>query len=860
MSEKTGGAACRGELTIFFSYTPEAGAAGAMVQAAQEAAACGRDVVAGCPVIQTGGSTGKWTDAVDSLPPLPDGEFDLDGAILRKPQILILADLAHRNGPSCRHVRRFQDVEELLTAGIHVYTTANVGNIESLGDMVASITGTMEEERIPDSLFDGADQVLLVDREPRRLLESERGNGLSLEDLTALRELALRRCADRIGQQDRRARQKSGEHRTEEHVLVCLSASPTNPRIIRTAARMVKAFRGTFTALFVETPGFRQETEENRRRLQANMRLARQLGAAIETVYGEDVPFQIAEFARISGVSRIVMGRSTARRRLLGPPPLTDRVIALTPNLDIHIIPDALSGGRRPFFRRREGKFLSLRDLLVCAALLLLATAVGLGFAALGMTEADVIMVYLLGVVTAAALTSSWACSLLMSVVSILVFNFFFTEPRFTLHAYDASYPLTFLVVFVAALLTGSLAARLKSQAQQAAQAAYRMKILLDTSQLLQRAGDREEILSVTASQLTKLLGRDLVAYLPLEDGLDTPRLFPAGASPSAEWPEGGERMVAEWVLKNNRHAGATTDTFSEARCLYLAIRAGSQVYGVVGILIGERGLDAFENSVLLSILGECALALENSRNLAEKEAAAVLAKNEQLRADLLRTISHDLRTPLTSISGNASNLLSNGDTFDRDTRTQIYQDIYEDSLWLISLVENLLSVSRIEGGRMNLRMSTELMDEVVAEALRHVRGVEEGHAIAVTTSEEYLLVRVDARLIVQVVINIVDNAVRYTPAGSLITLSTLRQGDMVLVRIADTGPGIPDEIKGRIFDMFFTGGHQVADSRRSLGLGLALCRSIVNAHGGQIWVEDNQPHGAVFAFTLPAGEVTLHE
>ena len=279
-----------------------------------------------------------------------------------------------------------------------------------------------------------------------------------------------------------------------------------------------------------------------------------------------------------------------------------------------------------------------------------------------------------------------------------------------------------------------------------------------------------------------------------------------------------------------------------------------------MGIAASDKPLDSFEASILLSVLGECALALENQKNLEEKEAAAVLAKNEQLRANLLRSISHDLRTPLTSISGNASNLLSNGELFDTKTKKQMYADIYDDAIWLINLVENLLSVSRLEEGRMKLHISTELMDELVAEALRHVdrRSVE--YRLNVQNSDDYLLAQVDAKLIIQVLINLVDNAIKYTPPGTEIDIGWQKQGDFIFVSVADHGPGVSNQAKPHIFEMFYSASTQIADSRRSMGLGLALCKSIVNAHGGEIVVTDQVPHGAIFTFSVPAGEVELHE
>ena len=365
---------------------------------------------------------------------------------------------------------------------------------------------------------------------------------------------------------------------------------------------------------------------------------------------------------------------------------------------------------------------------------------------------------------------------------------------------------------------------------------------------------------NATAGQLMKLLNRDLVVYQAEGQSLLAPEVYRSSGSDQVDLTDEDERAVAAWVLRNNKHAGSTTDTFSGARCLYLAIRVSQQVYGVVGIAMREAHLDSFENSVLLSILGECALALENIRNAREKEEAALLARNEQLRANLLRTISHDLRTPLTSISGSADNLLANYQKMDDATRLQTFTDIYDDAMWLISLVENLLAITRIGDGQVSLNQSVELMDEVIAEALRHVSRKAREHVIRTSSARELILGRMDVKLIVQVLINLVDNAIKYTPPGSVIDIRTEEKDGWVEVSVADNGPGIPDEQKLHVFDMFYSGANRLADSRRSLGLGLSLCRSIVAAHGGSIAVRDNQPHGAVFTLTIPAGEVELHE
>lgn len=875
----------RGKLKIFFGYAAGVGKTYAMLQAAHQAKERGVDVVSGYIEPHARPQTMALLNGMEQLPvtqvyygEITLREFDIDGALKRKPQLILVDELAHTNAEGSRHAKRYQDVQELLNAGIDVYTTVNVQHIESLNDTVASITGVLVRERIPDSVFDQADQVELVDIEPAELLErmasgniyredqAQRAavNFFTVENLTALREIALRRCADWVNLLTENARiQSRGDYHTDEHILVCLSSSPSNAKIIRTAARMARAFRGSFTALFVETPATAEMSDDDKKWLRENMRLAQQLGAHIETSYGEDVPYQIAEFARLSGVSKIVIGRSTAARKsIFSKPTLTERLISDAPNLDIHVIPDASVGNT---YQKRANKTLRItampvRDVAKSILVLLSATLIGYAFYTLGFSEANIVSVYIFGVLVISVITTNRFCGVAASIVSVLVFNFFFTVPRFTFHFNDPNYLVTFPIMFMVALLTGSLATRLKDNAKQSARAAYRTKILFETNQLLQKEFDEQSVVKATAGQLLKLLKKDIVIYLSDGKKLADPIIFRTPDSDQCELVSENEEAVAAWVLRNNKHAGATTDTLSSANCLYLAIRVNQQVYGVVGIAMNGIPLDSFENSVLLSILGECALALENIKNAREKEEAAILAKNEQLRANLLRAISHDLRTPLTSISGNANNLLANYQKMDDATRKRTFTDIYDDSMWLINLVENLLAVTRIEGGQVHLTQSVELMDEVITEALRHINRKSKEHTIRVSSSEELILARIDAKLIVQVIINLVDNAVKYTPAGSVIEIHTEKDAHWVIVSVSDNGPGIPDEQKSHVFDMFYSGANKIADSRRSLGLGLSLCKTIVTAHGGTISVADNHPRGTVFLFTIPAGEVELHE
>ena len=649
-----------------------------------------------------------------------------------------------------------------------------------------------------------------------------------------------------------------------EHILVCLSSSPSNERIVRTAGRMASVFGGSFTALYVQTPENTAMREDDQLRLQENTRLAQQLGAEIVTMRGEDVPTQIAEYARLSGVTRIVIGRSGAQRRSFwSSPTLTERLIELAPGLDIHIIPDVdvykNYHQKKPTLMRPAMP--TLRELLLTLGILTAATAIGWLFLRLGFTDANIITLYLLGVLFTSVLTSGYTCGILASILSVILFNYFLTEPHLSLLAYGSGYPVTFVIMLGASILTGTLAAKLKAHAQLSAHDAFRTKLLFDTNQQLQKAQSKEDAYQTTAVQLQRLLERDILVY-PAENGqLGTGLFYAADGSPACSVPPAQqEREVVEWTWQNRKRAGATTAQFPRAKHLYLAIRTQQQAYGVIGISIAGKPLDAFESSITLSILGECALALDNLRNAREKEEAAVLAKNEQLRANLLRSISHDLRTPLTSISGNADTLLHSYNVLDEQTRKQIFTDIYDDAQWLTGLVENLLSVTKIADGSVKLRLSDQVVDDIVSEALRHIDRRSAEHHITVDCGDEPLLVRVDAGLIMQVLINLVNNAVKYTPAGSNIRITAIRRGNAAEICVSDNGPGIPDELKERVFEMFFTGGNPIGDSRRSLGLGLTLCQAIIHAHNGEMTLKENSPHGCIFSFTVPLSEVNLNE
>lgn len=649
----------------------------------------------------------------------------------------------------------------------------------------------------------------------------------------------------------------------QQHILVCLSSSPSNKRIIDEAANLANAFHAEFTALYVSNVRENSLNEVDRVRLQNNIRYAEDKGAEITTVIGENISFQIAEFARISGVTKIVIGRSNTKKiHFWDKQTLTEQLIMIAPHVDIYIIPDSkmdIKENRK--IRLTEYMRPTKKDILITITLLLVTTVLGLCFSRSGFTEANIITVYIFGVLLNAVLTKSHFCSLISSLCSVLLFNYIFTEPRYTFHAYEPGYYVTFIIMLLAALLTGSLAYRLKDSARESARDAYRTKVLFDTNQLLQKSRTYDDVLQVMANQVILLLDKDIVIY-PVKNGrIDKGYIYEKEVyGNSAIYMDDSEDEVVQWVLKNKKRAGATTKKFSKAKHLYLAVRNNDIVYGILGILVEREPLSSFEYSVLLSILGECALALVNLDNAKAKEEASMIARKEKLRANLLRTISHDLRTPLTSISGNACNLCNHYEMLDDETRKQIFSDIYDDSEWLIQLVENLLSVTRIENGEMKLNQSIEIMDDVIDEALKHIDRNKVEHDIEVCRPEELIIANIDAKLIIQVVINIVNNAIKYTQAGSVIKIEYGNKNDMVYVNISDNGPGMDDAIKEHVFDMFYTGQNEIADSKRSMGLGLALCKSVVEAHGGSIEVKDNIPCGCIFTFYLKKGEVIINE
>ena len=635
-----------GKLKIFFGYAAGVGKTYAMLEAAHQAQKEGIDVVVGYVEPHARPDTLALLDGLESLPckeidyrGIKLRELDLDRALQRKPQLILVDELAHNNAKGCRHTKRYQDVEELLQAGINVYTTVNVQHLESLNDLVSSITGIVVNERIPDHVFDRANQVELVDIEPDELVKRlQKGkvyrapqaaqalqNFFTIENLAALREIAMRRTADQL---NRTALQegKGKSAKAGEHILICLSSSPSNAKVIRTAARMAEAFHSGFTALFVQTPETKELSGENLKRLRSNLHLAEQLGAQISTVYGTDPAVQIAEYARVSGVTKIVMGRINHKQNpITGKKSLADRLIELT-DLDIYIIPD-----HQPLYKKRLGKLrvpkarFTWKDTGIMLAALLLSSMVGFGLYCAGFSESNIITIYILGVLMTAVWTNGHYYGAIESLLSVAVFNFLFTEPRFTFQANDPSYPVTFLIMLFSSIIAGSLASRVKAQARLAAQKSYYTELLLESSQKLQKGRTEWDCLQLTAEQLNRLFDRPVLYALSGTEQELAFRVEPSNEQNILTALGSEEIGVAKWVQRNNKHAGATTNTLPDSKWLFLSVRGTQGVIGIVGIpIVGYFIPDTFEKNLMIAILSECGLSQERIRLQQERKKAVL--------------------------------------------------------------------------------------------------------------------------------------------------------------------------------------------------------------------------------------------
>ena len=679
-------------------------------------------------------------------------------------------------------------------------------------------------------------------------------------------------------------------HASRPSVMVCLSPSPSTKRVIRTAARM--AFPGPSSnidgpppiALYVGSTG--REAEEDSL-LRENIRYARKYGFEVHTIQGADIPLAIAEYARREEVTDLFLGYSPPSFTLLPRPAINEKLLSCLPTVDIHIVPDPVSSSYPKDMRQRRpgSPNWNLKDLLLVLAVMAVATFLSYWVYMSRFSNSNIITIYILAVLIASVMTSSRIYGTLAAVLYVLLFNFLFIEPRFTLLVYDSAYMMTYLVTVVAALITGTVAVRMKNIARVSAENAYQAKVLLDTSNQLEGAEDSKDIIRTTCMQLVHLLNRAVVFYpttafrvsagdgsgIPDSSGAESdprdnpdssadpggPVFFPAGEKTLSPVLLVKELGAVRWTFANSQTAGAFTSQFEDCTCRYLSVYSGETRYGVIGIDMEGHPLTEFQDTILLSIIHECTMALENERMAQEKQTAEIRAENERLRAALLRSISHDLRTPLTSIYGYACSLRSYEDDLPREDRDKIYEDIMEDADWLNAQFENILSMTRLESG-IGIRRTIENMEDVIEQSLRHVSSHHNRPIVFDTegSEDQIFFAEMEPKLIMQVMINLLNNAVKYTPADAEIRVHMERSGDQIIVDVADSGPGISDEDKPYVFDLFYSGRKSLTDSYRSMGIGLNLCAQIIQAHGGSIEILDNKPSGALFRFRLPAADL----
>ncbi|WP_119066729.1 sensor histidine kinase [Aggregatilinea lenta] len=859
----------RGKLKIFFGATAGVGKTYSMLDAAHMRQAEGIDVVVGYIEPHGRAETEALLHGLEAIPSrLVDyqgaalREFDLDAAIARHPQLILVDELAHTNAPGMRHPKRYQDVEELLAAGINVYTTVNVQHLESLTDIVSQITGVVVRETIPDSLLEQADEVEMVDLAPDDLLQrlkegkvyvpgqAERAmqNFFRKGNLMALRELALRRTADRVDEQMQDYRRDHAVKQTwpaAERILVSISPSPLSRRLVRAAKRMASGLRAEWLAVYIETPSHARLPEKDRDRAIQTLRLAEQLGAETAIRFGHNVSQELLAYAHERNVSKIIVGKpSHPRWRDIVFGSVLDELVRHSEKIDIYVIsgdPDpARSTLPIQMLRRTSGWRAYANTLLVFVLCTLLARLMLPYF-----DLANLIMVYLVGVVFAAARYGRGP-SMLAALLSVLAFDFFFVTPYLTFAVSDSQYIVTFIIMLLVGMTISTLTVRIKQQAEAARERERHTANLYAMSRDLANSQGTATLAAIAAQHISEVFDSRAVVVLPDAQGNLSIHVPESAAGLTVH-----EQGVARWVYDHGQAAGLGTQALPGAQGLYLPLRTLQGTAGVIGIFPNQaqRLFSPDQMHLVETFANQTSLAVERAQLAEEAEQAHMQIETERLRNSLLSSVSHDLRTPLAVITGAASSLLENDATLTPESRHELAQVTYEEAERLNRLVSNLLDMTRLQSGGIHVNKEWQLLEEVIGATLNRLEKRLAGRSVSVTLPDDLPLVPFDSTLIDQVLVNLLDNAVKYTPPGSPIDLSARRIEGGVLVEIADHGPGLRAGDEQRIFDKFYRA--QPA-ATRGAGLGLAICRGIVEIHGGRIWAENRPDGGAVFRFTLP--------
>lgn len=868
----------QGRLKIFFGAAPGVGKTYAMLEAAQQRRAEGIDVVVGLAETHGRRETEVLLEGLEVLPRrrveyhgTTLAEFDLDAALARRAALLLVDELAHTNAPDSRHRKRWQDVFELLAAGIDVYTTLNVQHLESLNDVVAQITGVVVRETLPDSVLDRADEIELVDLPPEELLqrlkegkvyvaeliERARENFFRRGNLLALRELALRRTADRVDEQMQSYRRGKRVHAVwpaAERILVCVGANPRSIRLIRAAKRMAAALRADWIAANVEAPAKVRPSESDLKQLAEHMRLAESLGAETVTLTGHRASEEILTYARTRNVTKIIIGKPTHARwkdKLFGS--VLDEVVRGSGDIDVYVITGDTgepvprpAGKAAPVPWEARDWLLSLGSVAACTGM----AALMFPYFAL----VDLAMVYLLGVVFTASRASKGA-AFVATLLSVAAFDFFFVPPYYTFAVSDIRYFVTFVVMFVVGFVISRLTLRVREQADAARLRERRTAALYNLSRELVRERGTEQLAALAIKHIGEVVSSQVAVLVPDERG----NLVIPVTGPDTFALDQREMSVARWAFDHRQRAGLGTDTLPGARALYLPLVASARTVGVLGVL-PRRPAGAFTQEqihVLESFANQIAMALERASLAEEAQRALLKAETETLRNTLLSSISHDLRTPLAAITGASTTLLQREVALDPSSRQELVHTIYEEAEHLNRIIRNLLDMTRLESGAITVKKEWQSLEEIVGVVLNRLGDKLRKHPLATKLPEDLPLVPFDPLLLEQVLMNLLENAVKYTPEGTPLELSAAVKGTDVLVELADRGPGIRPGEEERIFEKFVRG-----DARDGgVGLGLTICRAIITAHGGRIWAENRPGGGAVFRFTLPrGGEPSLPE
>ncbi len=866
--------ATRGRLKLFFGYAAGVGKTYAMLQAAQLMRKEGRDVVAGYVEPHGRPETEALLDGLACLPTLSVAyrgttlrEFDLDAALARKPEVILVDELAHTNAPGMRHAKRWQDVEELLTAGIDVFSTVNVQHVESLNDVVAGISGVTVRETFPDEVFDRADDVVLIDLTPDELLERLRQGKVYIpqqaahalerffrkDNLAALREIALRHTADRIHEDVETARRGVAAKvpwPTNERLLVCVGPSPTSAKVVRAAKRLADRLDAPWVAMHVETAQAARMGDLDRQRLYQHLRLAESLGAETVQISGEDVSREVLQYAGSRNVTKIVVGKTDEHLAWWRPrvPSLVDRLIRHSGNIDVFVVrgvDEPLSVTAHSAQQRGVPRVLPWLGTL---AALIVATLVALAMHGLGFTEANLVMVYLLAVVAVAA---RWGAlpAVAASVMSVLLFDVLFTQPYYWLTVHDTQYLVTFAVMLIVGLLASTLTTRARYQADVARRNERRTEALYRLSRRLTAISPTIQL----TEEAEKMVGEVFDAYAVIFLPDDHDRIRPILGHAATFAASATEFTAAQWVLDHNEAAGRGTNTLPSAEALYIPMATPNRVAGVLAVQPANAGdvLSPDARQLLDTYATQIAFALERNRLTEKSQKAEVQVETEKLRSSLLSAVSHDIRTPLAAIAGAGSSLCQSFGSLDQRTRTELLETICDESDRLSRLVDNLLHMTRLSAGRISINRQWQPVDEVIGSALNRMGPQLRDRSVHIEIPENLPLGHFDDVLIEQLLLNLLDNAVKYSEQGSPIEIRAEGRSGRIAIEVSDRGQGLLDGDEQRVFDMFYRGADAKPD-RRGTGLGLAICKAIATAHSGTIAATNRPAGGTTIRFELP--------